>query len=93
VASRKPALGDFEQGLKSIMDSQNSKCDMSRLLRELSPADAQKVQAALDNPIHSSAIIAKGLNKTVANDILGRPIGESSVQRHRRGTCCRRLES
>lgn len=55
-------------------------CSVSTLLRQLDADDRAAVQAALDGP-QSHAHIARTLRKH------GHPIGDNTIQRHRRAEC------
>lgn len=75
------SLGDFLTAVEMELPANKSKCDVSKILALMPESDRSTVTTALANPAYTGVAIARALTKS------GHPIGESSVQRHRRRVC------
>ena len=74
-------LANFEAAVEAELPAKSSKCDVAKILAVSTAADKVTITAALNNPGYTGVAIARALTKS------GHPIGESSVQRHRRRVC------
>lgn len=67
--------------LRAETRSQGPECTIGKALRRMSPENAEKVQAALDNDDVKTSVIARALRA------IGVTVAEQTLGRHRRKGC------
>ena len=69
---------------EATLDTRRQPCSISLLRSQLPPEDAEVLTKAMDDPVITSAAIARALGN------YGHKLAPQTVQRHRRGDCtCR----